>query len=326
MRLSDLLTRRPDRTLPNWETFYPLSWLMTHWFLSDPERQRQLEAYLRDVGEGGESIEAMQRATGMTLDGLRRTLRTYRRLPYQAISHDFPTVAVNISRMPSAAEDLLLLNQGLKREIEEESRAAAVAAVRRGAAGHPNSPFALEVLGRAEIRHGDKAQGRALLSRLLDSEPTHVPAMQLLARDLLDQVRDAEDPDQADALRAQAQALLARAYRQDDADFATMMLLSELRWGGPGWPNENDLATMEIAFVLAPQLSQARGQLASALLTLDRNEEAITLLSPLANSPHGGEDTARAREMINRARGITEAEAEAEEQAARDRAGETGVD
>lgn len=326
MRLSDLLTGRPDRRTLNGETFYPLSWLLTHWFMSDPQRQAQLEAYLRDVGSGGESIEAMQRATGMTLDQLRRALRSYRRLPYQAITHDFPRAAVQVTPLPASADDLLLLNQRLKTHVPEDEEAQVVERVRRAAARHGDDPFALEVRGRAEIRHGDKAEGRALLTRLLASEPTHVPALQLLAEDLLDQSRDAEDPDQADALRSEAQALLARAYRQDDANFTTMLLLSQLRYGGPGWPTENDLATLEIAFTLAPQLPQARGQLATALMALERNEEAITILSPLANSPHGGADADMARSMINRARGITEAEADAEDQATRDRAGESEVD
>lgn len=326
MQLSDLMTLRPGRRIRNWETFYPLSWLLTHWFLSDPQRQTQLEAYLRDVGAGGESIEAMQRATGMTLSQLRRSLRAYRRLPYQAITHDFPVAAVRITRMPASADDLLLLEQSLKVGNDDDENAGALAAIRQAAARHPNDSFALGVLGRAELKHGDKAQGRALLNRLLTLDPANAPAMQLLAQDHLAQAREAEDLDQAIELRQQAQHLLAQAYALDDADFVTMMLLSELRYGGPGWPTENDLATLEIAFTLAPQLSQARGQLATALLALDRKEEAITILSPLANSPHGGEGAAQARAMINQARGVTEAEVEAEEQAARDRAGETDVD
>ena len=82
MLISDLLSSRPlQRRVRNSETFYPLSWLLTHWFMGDADRRRLLHAYLLDVGAGGDSIEAMERVTGMNMTQLRRTLRAYRRIP-----------------------------------------------------------------------------------------------------------------------------------------------------------------------------------------------------------------------------------------------------
>jgi len=48
-------------------------------------------------------------------------------------------------------------------------------------------------------------------------------------------------------------------------------------------------------------LGEARFTLAQALLSRSRNAEAITLLEPLANHPHGS--TAAVRSLLARARG-----------------------
>lgn len=323
MRFSDLLSSRPlQRGVRNAETFYPLSWLLTHWFMGDPERRLLLNAYLLDVGAGGDPIEAMERATGLTIPQLRRTLRSYRRIPYQAIIHPFPTVPVTVTTLPPSADDLLLLNQRLKVGVPADRRADAARDARRAAARHPDDPLALLVLGHGELHFGDREAGRAALNRLLALDPDHVEAMQLLVTDLFHQMREAEDADAADALRAQARALLGHAYRLDDANYTTMLHLAELRHGGPGWPNENDIATLEVAYILAPQLAEARLNLASALIAVDRKDEAVTLLAPLSNNPHGGGGAEAARRLINEARGITDAQAEAEEEASRQRAGE----
>lgn len=321
MLISDLLSSRPlQRRVRNSETFYPLSWLLTHWFMGDADRRRLLHAYLLDVGAGGDSIEAMERVTGMNMTQLRRTLRAYRRIPYQAIIHPFPTVPIEVTSLPSSANDLLLLNQRLKVGVPADRRANTIRDVRRVTARHPNDPLALLVLGHGELHFGEREAGRAALNQLLAVDPDHVEAMQLLVSDLFYQMRETEDPDAVNALRGQARALLARAYRVDDANYTTLLHMSELRNGVAGWPNENDIATLRIAYTLAPQLTEARLNLATALIAVESREEAIALLAPLSNSPHGGEGAEAARRLINQARGVTDEEAEAAEEASRRRA------
>ena len=57
MPMAELLSKRPLQRARNRETYYPLAWLLTHWFLGDPERQKALDAYLRDVGAGGDPVD-----------------------------------------------------------------------------------------------------------------------------------------------------------------------------------------------------------------------------------------------------------------------------
>lgn len=318
MEMSDLLSRRPQERVANQETYYPLAWLLTHWFMSDPERQKMLSAYLLDVGAGGDSVEAMERATGMTMIRLRDTLRRYTTgtLSFQIVTATIPTAQMTITSLPASADDLLLLNQRLKLGVPQAMRAATAAEVRRMAARHPDDPLALLALGHAELHFGDPAAAEAPLQRLLALEPDHVEALQYLARARMEAMENTTDPAEIDRLTAEARGFLVRAHRQDDLNYITLMLAARNRRNGPGYPNDNDVAVLEQAFALAPQLSEARFDLAQALITQNRNPEAIALLEPLANHPHNSSSAARA--LLAKARGEAPAEDVDDEAAAVD--------
>lgn len=313
MPMAELLSKRPLQSARNRETYYPLAWLLTHWFLGDTERQATLDVYLRDVGAGGDPVEAMERATGLDPVELRRTLRRYMngRIPYQGVLVAYPDVPVTVTKLPRSANDLLLLNQRLKMGVADDERAATAEEVRRAAARHPDDPLALLALGHAELHFGDPAAAEAPLQRLLTLEPNNVEALQYLARARLKAADDADSLEDTDRLNAEARSFLARAYRADNDNYATMLLIAENRNGGEGYPNDNDVTVLEQAYVLAPQLGEARINLAQVLMIRGRNAEAVSLLEPLVNDPHRPSPGARA--LLLRAKGMSEAEADAEE-------------
>lgn len=318
MDMKDLLSLRPQQRAANNETYYPLAWLLTHWFMSDPERQKMLSAYLTDVGAGVDSVEAMERATGLTTIRLRDTLRRYATgsLSFQIVTAAIPTAPMTITTLPESADDLLLLNQRLKLGVPKDARAATAAEVRRMAARHPDDPLALLALGHAELHFGDPAAAEVPLQRLLALQPDHVEALQYLARARMEAVEEIEDPAEIDRLTAEARGFLARAHRLDDLNYITLMLAARNRRSIAGYPNDNDVAVLEQAFALAPQLGEARFALAQALLSQDRNAEAIALLEPLANHPHGS--TAAVRSLLARARGEETPQEDADNAAAED--------
>ena len=232
-------------------------------------------------------------------------------MPYQIMTLSFPQPPITVTRLPRSANDLLLLNQRLKVGVPDDQRPATAEDVRRAAARHPDDPLALLALGHAELHFGDPAAAEAPLQRLLAIEPDHVEALQYLVRVRMEAARDAESPEEAERLENEARALLHRAYRADAAG----PVLGDQQQGGVvgvvGYPNDNDVAVLEQAFTLAPQLGAARINLAQVLMFKDRNAEAVALLEPLVNDPH--RPSAGAREMLLRAKGMSEAEAEAEE-------------
>lgn len=303
LELEELLSSRPSQVRRYSETYYPVAWLLTHWFMANDERRPRLHAYLLDIGQGGDPVEAMERATGLSIDDLRRELRTYMRsgIPYVRFDYAFPEVETTVTRLPDSANDLLLLNQRVKVGVAEERRDDTVAEIRRRAERHAEDPFARLALGHAELHMGDPAQGESILLDLLADEPEHVEALQLMASARIAQA--AEDPANHDTLMSQARGYLQRAYNADGVNYYTLFLIARTRVGAQGYPNDNDLLTWQMAYQTAPQWPASRVGLAEALIQRGDTETAILVLQPLANSPHGGEGAAYAQQLIAQARG-----------------------
>lgn len=300
--LPDLISKRSSEIQDQEAraTYYPVAWLLTHWFLSDPTRKRQLDAYLRDVGQGTESVTAMERATGLSMSQLRSTLQAYSRTRFNGtrLTGQFPAIDVAVTRLPPSADALLLLNQRLKVGTDEASRDALRREVMERAARFGDDPLALLAAGHAGLHFGDRPAGDRALTRLLEIDPDHVEALQLLAGERLRAAREAEDPVEATALRDQARTYLAHAFEVDPNDYRTLMGLNQLRRGQRGYPNDNDLATLEFALEGAPQLPTIRFAYAQALAINGRKAEARMVLLPVANNPHGGGAATAARSMI----------------------------
>jgi len=299
--LEDLLTKRVGEVRRTHQpSYYPVAWLMTHWFMSDDTRRAQLAAYIRDIQQGGESVAAMEKATGLTMDQIRQELRRYRRLTIEHYTAEFPETPITVTRLPRSADDLLLIGQRLKIGVAEDKRADTAELVRRLAARHPGDPFAMLQLGHAELHFGDPEAGEGVLLRLLEQEPENIEALQLMATRFM---RLAEErPEAAVSLMRQARSYLARAYAADPAQYYTLQLLAESRQVEENYPTENDLVTWDQAFQLAPQLAAIRLGYANAMMQAEEFDEAVILLRPLANAAHGGRAAEMAAGLMDRAK------------------------
>jgi tetratricopeptide (TPR) repeat protein len=298
--LDDLLTQRVGeaRRGSHRNTYYPVSWLLTHWFMSEEPRRVQLRAYLEALREGVDSVTAMEQATGMTTSEITRALRRYTRLRVITYTATFPAPEITVTRLPRSADDLLLIGQRLKVGVAAERRADTAALVRRLAARHPDDPFALLQLGHAELHFGDPDVGEAVLTRLLEREPDNVEALQLMATRY---IRLAEESDRTLELMRQARTYLARAHAADPNHYYTLQLLAETRQMAADYPTDNDMLTWDRAFQLAPQLAAIRLGFANALMEAEEFEQAELVLQPLANAPHGGATAERAAALLDRA-------------------------
>ena len=295
-------------------TYYPVAWLLTHWFFATPERSQQLDVYLRLVASGVGPSEAISQATGLTMPQLTQTLTAYGRGNVYASTYPiaYRPIEITVERLPASARDLILIGQRIKRPLDEDQRAEALAEVRRRAARWPEDPFALLVLGHAELHMGDAAAGEATLLKVLELAPETDEALQYLATGRIRQAGETEDPDQRRTLLAQARGFLARAYRIDPDDYFTLLLIARTREGQPGYPNDNDMLTWEAAFDGAPQLPAVRLGYGGALIATGRVPEALAVLTPLANAPHGGATADAARTLIAEALGEAPPPTEAE--------------
>ncbi|MFJ6023152.1 hypothetical protein ACIQC9_00970 [Brevundimonas sp. NPDC092305] len=299
--LEDLITKRYNE-LPDVRkaSYYPVAWLMTHWFFSTPERRAQLNQYLTAIQSGEPPAAAMERATGMTLGQLRARLADYRTLNRMTYTVPFEDPQITITTLPRSADDLLLLGQRLKVGVTAEQRAPLAAQIRRLAARHPDDPFAMLQLGHAELHFGNAEAGEAALTRLLEIQPDNVEALQYMAARYVQLAE--ERPDEQIALLRRAREYLTRAYAVDENAYRTLELLAQSRQAAPNYPSENDLVTWDRAFVLAPQLAAIRLGYSSALMRAGEFDEAVLKLTPLANAPHGGPAAEAAQTLLERAR------------------------
>jgi len=298
--LEDLLGKRFRAIESEYQrnTYYPLSWLLTHWFISDPTRREQLRAYLADVGGGADPVEAMVRATGLSIDQLTTALQSYLRgrLGSVVFVNEAADPEITITRLPRSADDLLLLGQRVKIGVPDAMVSRTLDMVRTAASKHPDDPLALLVLGHAELHMGDAVEGERILLRLLEMEPDNVEALQLMASARLKQAQDR--PEESRTLLNQARGFLARAYAVDPDNYLTLYYNALSREGADTYPNDNDIQTWEQAFFLVPQLSSVRLGYAQALILSDQRDRAIQLLTPLANAAHGGPAAEAAQSLI----------------------------
>lgn len=295
--LDDLLTKRPFQ-LGDSESaalFYAQAWLLTHYFMGNAQRYPRMLTYMRDVGAGGDSLEAMTLAAAMPLPALDRTLRSYLRggLPYGRYPMSAPPT-VTVTVMPPSADDTLLLSLRLIQTPRPDD--AMMAEARKAAAKWPGDRAAILLLANAQTRGGDPAAAEQALRDLLAANPDDVDVLVALGNNRLAAARDA--PDRRTTLHREAGKLFARAYRLDSTSYKALYGYVRSRTVESGYPNDNDMEALLAANELAPQADDIT--LAAAYASILRREwpRARALLLPLANSPHGGDASREARNML----------------------------
>ena len=76
------------------------------------------------------------------------------------------------------------------------------------------------------------------------------------------------------------------------------MAMARSRRGAANYPSDNDVLVLESAYRLAPQLTSTAYAAAQVLMARERYLEAVSVLRPLANNPHGGESLQPIRNLL----------------------------
>lgn len=299
-----LRSRLRIRSPESGAAYYAQAWLLTHYMLGSPERNRQLSAYLGAVMRGADPVEALQEHVGKTPDELERDLRTYFHtgITTYRLQEALPVAEVSVSRMPRSAGDVLLLGLRASRDIPEADRERVVREARAAVARHPGDRLATFTLARVLRAVGELDEAQATLEGLVQTAPRDSEALWLLATILQDRADKIEDEAEALALKRQANAHLATAYDADPFDFRIYRALARNRRGSANYPTDSDVAVLESAYALAPQLPANGVDYARALMTRDRPLEAVVVLAPLANASHGGDSLRPVRDLLAEAR------------------------
>ena len=281
--------------------YYAQSWALTHWLLADQTRAKALGVYLNAVGAGRDPVEAWQASFGIAPDALEAQLKSYTRgrLFYSELNIPPITPEITVSTLTPAWDTVILpLINARSPRPEETNGPALLETSRTNAARFPNDALALVALGRAERRWGDSVAGETALTRALEIEPTNVEGLLQMA-DIVEERSDlASSEAEIDRERGLAADLLRRALEAEPKDYRVHADLARLRRGAEDYPTEQDLITWAMAVRYAPQVMSIRGDAAVAMLQGERYEEAIVLLTPIVNDPHGGPGVQQARTLL----------------------------
>jgi tetratricopeptide (TPR) repeat protein len=285
--------------------YYAQSWALTHYFLSTNERRAAMGRYLTAVMGGGDPVASLAPATGFTPAQLQREVQTYLgRISFRPEQRESPPADVTITRLPASAPDLIWLDLRLARFVPEPLRAGNLAEARRAASRHPNDPWAARVLAQAHLDMKQPTEAIQVLEASLALQPQDPLNLRMKAVSLMDlaDTLKQEDPDQHRTLFGQARSLLARAYQLDALDYRLYLSLDRSRRTSDTYPTDNDIDTLLLGRALAPQVKTLTVLAAQALISRDDPQSAISLLSPIANDPHGGEGVNEVRRILALAR------------------------
>jgi hypothetical protein len=281
--------------------FYAQSWLLTHYMMLDPERFARLARYTQAVAAGGDPVALMPEAAGVPLADLPRVLRSYMdALPGRRIARPPSTAGqLTVTRLPPSADDLILENQRLKRGVPTADRPAMLALIRERASRYPGDRLADMTLARAESDFGDRAKAQRLLKKRIEADPRDVEALQALGHSLMLQAH--ADRAQAPQLLREAREWFGKGFAVDPDNALLLYDFGVSRRGEPGFPSDNVLNVLLKAQQLAPQVGQFRIAAADALIRRDRFDEAVVMVEPVLNDPHGGPGLAEAKQRFEQA-------------------------
>lgn len=270
---------------------YAEGWLLVHYAANNPERHKQLQAYLRAINAGRSYKEAMDSAFGPGAKTLDNELRNYAtrgrlmvvRLPFKPI--DPGVIAIRALRPAEQAlvETDIMLQAGVP--VAKAPRIAAQ--VRKVATAFPNDAYAAALLVEAERTAGDMAAARTATERWLALEPESAPAQMHQAELELERLRSAASTD-AGAYAA-ARAALLKAHKASPRDARILLAYYNSYAGGKEPPPAVAQNALVRAFELVPQDGDIRYQLAADFEQRGFIDEAIKIISPAAYELHNAE-------------------------------------
>lgn len=277
-------------TQSEWEaTIYGRGWLLTHFLMFEPSRVGQLDAYIKALNNGQDSVTAARAAFG-DLKILDRQLKDYldrRMIPYRrypAADLAIQPIAIRTLRPGEAA--IMEMRMRARIGVGKEEAAAVARDLRKAAAPWPNDPAVQAALAEAEFDAGNLDPAEAAADRALAADPKNVDALTYRARVAM--ARAKAGPRGDDAAWKEARRRIALANRADPNDPEPLILYYQSFSARGAVPTRNAVEGLLQAFELAPQDKGLRLNVGRQMLVDGKAAEARAVLLPIAYDPHGG--------------------------------------
>lgn len=284
--------------------YYAQSWALTSYLLSTPERRTMLARYLSAIMEGAEPVAALSGTIDRTPEQLQNDVRQYiGRINYSTEQNTYTPAEVQITTMPRSTGDLIWLDLRLSRSLDEDELAEALTRARDLEHRYRGDRLAAIVLAKVESKNENWQVVESTLEPLISMPAPDPEALWLTAQAQMNRADAAEtSTEDREPLYARARTHLVRAIQADPTDFRFYMSLADNRQIYPGYPTDQDLEVLLAAASYAPQVLTTRYRAAHALVDQDIYLQAIELLAPVANNPHGGAGMQAVRDLLSEAR------------------------
>ncbi len=284
---------------------YAMGWLLSHYLSFSNERPGQLNKYFSLLNAGKSDREAAEGAFG-SLSELNRDLDRYQRGRINGFEVTFPDYKVPFVEVRQVSEDeAAILPYRIRSTVgvDEDGAQELLGPVRSISDRFPNSIPVLLELAEAEFDAKNYAQSEDAATRVLALNPDNVSARIYLGRIALRRAQD--DPSQFHVARGFF-VEAARLERSNPVPLIGFYLSYQLEGREPP---ENAKIALETAFEFAPFDDDVRTTLAHMLLTENRDNDALAVLGPIANNPHGGKRAKKIHELAKSIREGDKAEA-----------------
>jgi len=179
--------------------------------------------------------------------------------------------------------------------VDKEEAQELVPEARRVAALHPEDPAVLAALAEAEFDAGNDDAAIAAADRALAIDPKQIDAHIQKGFALFHKVESGALPKEA-WKDVRQQFIKANGVENDHPIPLVEFYLTYLKQGET--PTKNAIAGLEWAMELAPFDGSVRWLVAQQMVTDERYKDAVQVLGPLAYSPHPGEHTDAARQLL----------------------------
>lgn len=281
-----------------YDSFYGQSWVLFHYLQTAPERSGQLQKYQQLLATGDTALEAAEGAFG-DLDQLEKDMARYvaRSRITSWVVHakalNTSTVTVRALR-PGEAGMMPVIVQSRAGTTAEEA-AALLQKARRVAAEHPADPAVLAALAEAEYDAGNDHEAIAAAERALALDPRQINAHLQKGHALTRMAKNGRLP-RAAWTEVRGWWVKVNKIENDHPIPLVQYYLSFIDQGER--PSKTAVDGLVWAMWLAPFDASLRWLVANQMISDDRYADAAQVLAPLAYSPHPGEHTDRARQLL----------------------------
>ncbi|GFE79429.1 hypothetical protein GCM10011487_14290 [Steroidobacter agaridevorans] len=281
-----------------YDSFYGQSWTLFHYLQMTPERSGQIPKYGELLATGASALDAAAGAFG-DLDRLDKDMEAYlRRRKVSILTVDPSSLAIGpiaLRKLRPAEAEMMPVIIESKVGVGAEEANSLLPEAQRIAARHPDDATVQAALAEAEFDAGNDDAAIVAADRALAVDPKQINAYLQKGYALARKVQNGALPKESwKDVRGQ----FARANRVEN-DHPVPLVWFYLSYTKQGeQPTKNAIDGLEWALHLAPFDASVRWLVTQQMIADERLSDAVRTLGPLAYSPHPGEHTDRARELL----------------------------